>query len=271
MLATLTKHKYWELTKRAFIKGITYRAQLALWFVIDFIPLGVLILVWISAFQGQASIRDYTIVSIGQYYFLAMIINAVTGNHFEQERVQEVRDGKIDYFMIRPLSYLAEIGFRALGVKILYILITFAISAVIALGTILVFNISLQIPSLLQLSQFSLLLVAGYSIDFLIALLIVLLGFWFEHADGLEHFKWIVVTLFSGFIVPIAFMPEWMARTTELLPFKYISAVPIGIIQNTRTLSIFDLIYVFSFIAFLILLVKLLWGKAIYKYSSAGG
>jgi ABC-type uncharacterized transport system permease subunit len=46
-------------------------------------------------------------------------------------------------------------------------------------------------------------MIVAHTIQFLIALWIVLLGFWFEGSSGLEHFKWIVLSLFSGAMIPM--------------------------------------------------------------------
>lgn len=262
---------YLILIQRVIIKALTYRARLALWFFLDIIPLGVLIIVWISVYANTQQIGSYTLDMIIQYYFLVMIVNGLTSNHFEQTRVKEIREGKIDYFMIRPLNYLAEITIGAAGFKLVYAGILLSISA--ALWFVFQFWLDLMLswPSPTQLVLFLGLIVVGYVIDFMLGLLIVLMGFWFEHADGLEHFKWLAVSLFSGLLFPLEFMPAWLANIVNVLPFKYIMIVPIGILQGTQSLSSFDLLYLTGFFSLMILLLYTVWRKAIYRYASAGG
>jgi ABC-2 type transport system permease protein len=264
-------YKYGDLTKRAFISSITYRSEVVLWFFLDLLPIVVLMFVWVSVYQGTDQIYGFSLGQVLQYYFLVMVINALTAHHFEQYRVKQIREGKIDFYLTRPLTYLAEIAWHAVGGKLFYGLVTVALAScswLVLQAFFPVSSLTLTLPTILQ---FALLMIGGYLIEYFLALTIVLLGFWFENAEGLEHFKWIVVTLFSGHLIPIAFMPEWMKQVTLALPFKFISALPIGIMQQTTSITQGDWLYLCSFIAALWIFTTILWRAARYKYSSAGG
>jgi ABC-2 type transport system permease protein len=264
-------YKYWDLTKRSFINSITYRSEVILWFFLDLLPIVVLMFVWVSVYQGIDQISGYNLAQILQYYFLVMIINGITAHHFEQYRVKQIREGKIDFYLTRPLTYLAQIAWSALGGKAFYILVTISLAAFSWLILQAFFPITFPVASPASGIQFLLLMAGGYLIEYFLALTIVLLGFWFENAEGLEHFKWIVVTLFSGHLIPIAFMPEWMKSVTLALPFKFISALPIGLMQETNTITSTDWIYLVSVIIALWIATYFLWRSARFKYSSAGG
>ena len=264
-------YKYWDLSKRSFIMNITYRSEVVLWFFLDLLPIVVLMFVWVSVYQGTEQISGYNLSQVLQYYFLVMVINAVTSHHFEQYRVKQIREGKIDFYLTRPLTYLSELAWSAFGGKVFYILVTVALAAFSALILQAFFPITFPTISALAAVQLLALLIGGYLIEYFIALIIVLLGFWFENAEGLEHFKWIGVTLFSGQLIPISFMPEWMRTVTEALPLKFISAMPIGVVQGTATLQLTDWLYMISFVLLLWFGTFILWRSARFKYSSAGG
>jgi len=264
-------YKYWDLTKRSFIMNITYRSEVVLWFFLDLLPIVVLMFVWVSVYQGTEQISGYNLSQILQYYFLVMIVNAVTSHHFEQYRVKQIREGKIDFYLTRPLTYLSELAWSAFGGKIFYIMVSVALAGFSALVLQAFFPISFPALNLVAGLQLLALLIGGYLIEYFIALSIVLLGFWFENAEGLEHFKWIGVTLFSGQLIPISFMPEWMRSITLALPLKFVSALPIGVAQGTVSIFAVDWLYMVSFILVLWLSTFLLWRSARFKYSSAGG
>lgn len=263
--------KQWALTKRSFILNLTYRSELVLWFVLDILPIIILLIVWISIYAGADELRGYQLGEIVQYYLLVSVISNLTSHHFEQYRVKQIREGAIDYYLVRPLSYLSELAFTALGNKAIFIFISLSLSAVLFFGLSFFFPLGSISLSLSSVVQFLILIVAAYLIEFYIALLIVLLGFWFENAEGFEHFKWFTVSLFSGYMIPISFMPNWMARTTELLPFKFIATIPIGVIQNTYVMQVQDWLYLITSLLAMAGAAHLIWQQAKKRYTSSGG
>lgn len=263
--------KYWSLFVRGFIKSIQYRSEILVWFLLDMLPVLVLIFVWISIYAQKEAIGGYNLAQVLQYYFIAAMINAITASHFESWRVREIRDGKIDFYLTRPLSYLIEIAIRHLAGKALHLLITIPLF----IGLWLILSVWLDFGTLttswLSLLQFLLLMLITFIIEFLIATIIVLIGFWIEGAEGLEHFKWISITIFSGWMIPVALMPDGLQHVVKQLPFRYMYDVPISILQDKAVLTAFDVLYASSFVAVLAGITWLIWRKAQYQYASSGG
>lgn len=265
-------HKALELIKRSYIKSLTYRSEVAIYLLLHIIPLITMFAIWRSIYANQAQIKGYSLAMMLQYYFLATIIGGITGTHFEQWRVREIREGKIDFFLTRPLSYLKELLLCEIGGKGLYL--TFALPFFLSVLWLTSFNLGLSLfptASWTQWLIFISLLFIGHLVDFSLATIIVLSGFWFEHAEGGEHFKWILIGLFGGWLIPIPLMPAWLRSIVTALPLKYTYAVPIGVIQGTMNLGVQDLIYIVGFLLGLWLIIKLMWRHAQYQYSSHGG
>ncbi len=237
----------------------------------DSAPLLLLFIVWANIYQGQDQLGGYTLAGLVQYYLLSLIISGVSSTYFEDWRVREIREGKIDYFLIRPLSYLMEILCRDIGGKLFYLVNASLFFIILTSGLFLSFAFSLTPPGPLQILQTLSLIFVAYAIEFLIALIIVISGFWIEGADGLEHFKWIAVATLSGSMIPISLMPSWLQQIVQALPFKYMYAYPIGIWQGTVTLHLSDYVYVGVFLGVLWVAMRLLWTQALKRYASSGG
>lgn len=239
--------------------------------MLDTLPVLILLLVWISIFREQTAINGYSLADILQYYLLAQIIQGISSVHFEKRRIEQIREGKIDFYLIRPLGYLWEIFLDNVGGKIFYWLT----STTMAIGIYLLFNHFLTIAPLLltfqSIAQFLFLLASSYLIAFFLGALIVMLGFWFEYAEGAEHFKWVIVTIFSGWMIPLELMPTWLNKLATNLPFKYLYAIPIGVLQGRYELTITDLSYITLFITALYLTTKITWAYAKHQYTSHGG
>lgn len=263
--------KYLAIYRYMFIRSLQFRTELMIYVFLDILPFFVLFFVWQAAFTNKTEINSFTLPQITQYYFLVMIVERVTSTYFENWRSSEIREGKIDYFLTRPFSYLNEIFSKDIGGK----LVSLAISLP-GLG-IAFFLISLVLPvaplsvAPHQLLIFTLFMVVGYCMQFMIALWIVLLTFWFEGSSGLEHFKWISVSLFSGAMIPTTFMPDWLQTLYHLLPLKFIFAVPITYLQGSLQLTLTLFAELGIALIIMVGISRLLWKRALLRYSSAGG
>ncbi len=263
--------KYWAVIKHSLLQSFEYRAEIVSWVILSILPNFVLMLVWVSIYGKTTQLRGVTLAQMLQYFLLVTVINGLTATHFEQLRAREIREGKIDLFMTRPLSYPMMIFLKDVGGKIMYaffllpifFVITFVLTKLLPIG-----NFNVGLPQVLLVAA---LLIGGYLTEFGFGLIASILTFWFEGADGLEHFKWIILTLFTGAMIPISFMPTWLRSIVTTLPLQYLYAVPIAIIQKTRTVGIFDFFYFAVFLGIMYMIAYFLWRKAIYKYSSAGG
>ncbi len=263
--------KYWTVFQRAFSKRLQYRSEILVWVFLDIIPTAVVLLMWLNLYQHRDSLNGYSLPQILSYYVLVITINGLTSSHFEGLRVREITNGKIDVFLTKPFSYAEHIFIDHLAGKVFYALLS--LPFYLSLWFIFVLSsgaFPLVINPITSLSFLSL-LVFGFWLEFLFAFIIVTIGFWFEGSEGLEHFKWISVSLFSGSLIPLAMMPGWLATLTSSLPLKYMFAVPISVLQGLTALQWQDGINMALTLVGITLFSAWLWRKAQYRYASAGG
>jgi len=254
-----------------FVRTLQFRAEVIVYSFLDVLPFFVIFFVWQALFQQVDTINNFSLSQIVNYYLLVIIIDRLSATHFEGWRSEEIRNGKIDYFLTRPFSYISELLSKDVGSKIISIFFSMPVVITFYLINVYAYKIDQNYFTLANLLLFFGLMIVAYAIQFMIALWIVLLTFWFEGSSGLEHFKWIVLTLFSGAMIPIEFMPLWLKNITNLLPLKYIYAIPIGVIQGTTLLTINDYFTIIITLAVMFVFSKFLWGKAKYQYTSVGG
>lgn len=263
--------KYLAFFRLSLMTDLQFRAETVLWLLMDLIPYVTMIFIWQAIYRGAATIQDYSLVQVMQYYVMVAMIDRLTAVHFESWRAEQIRDGKIDFHLIRPFSYLLEIYISNLASKF------FAFCLFLPVLGMLVFIINFFIPGFslpdffANAPQFLVVLFAAHLIQFIFGLWIVLLTFWLEGSNGLEHFKWVTVALFSGSIMPVIFLPELMRQVVELLPFKYLFVVPIMLLQGQYRLVPFDYLYMTGVILGMLALTAFIWKKARLQYSSVGG
>lgn len=262
--------RYFGLVQLWFIKALEYRAELITWVSLTLLNTIILLAIWLSVFRDAGTVQGFQVGQILQYFLLVTVINGVTASHFESWRSQEIKEGKIDHYLTKPIPYPLQVLLADIGNRLFYMMLIVPVTLLIYFA----FAMRFQLGSLLLDPQtvilFLALLIVGYFIEFSCAMIAVLLAFWFESAEGLEHFKWITISLFSGFMIPVEFMPSWLRAAVELLPLKYMYTVPIQIFQHRYTFQFFDAVYIAGFLSFLFLIQAVLWKRAIAKYTSAG-
>lgn len=224
-----------------------------------------------ALYQQRTYIRTYTSQEVVFYFLMVGIIQGITSTHFESWRVEEIRLGKIDGYLTRPFSYLKEIILSDLAGKLFYLMLftPFYFIFFQVVQRIAPFEIPAFHPA--QIWIFLMLLVFAYFMELCFALLVVLIGFWFEGSQGLEHFKWISITLFSGSMLPIPFLPKWLQSIVNQLPFKYMYSVPINILQSRTYISYPDIAFILGSVTLLSALVWICYKKAVFLYTSSGG
>ncbi len=244
---------------------------MVLWLFLDIFPTLVLLTVWISIYAGHNSIRGISLASLAQYYLLIALFNSLTEVHFERQRVQEIREGKIDYFLTRPLPYLLEIVIGVIGNKLSYILFTLPFTLLLWLVVSQFMPIAPFSLSASQIGVGLVMLLMAFFLQLLMGITIVLLGFWFEGSEGLEHFKWLFTSVLGGTLAPLALLPGWLQSVINTLPFQYVYVVPVSLWQGTRQLQMSDIVYLLIVLTLGVAGVWTLWRSAVHRYSSAGG
>ena len=263
--------KYWAIARQMIIRTLEFRAEIIIWIMLDAVPFLVMFLVWNKLFSQQEVIRGLTLGQTIHYYLLVALISGIIGCHFEEWRSREIKDGKIDFFMTRPLSYINEVLLKDLGGKMVYLVIFLPLYIFFFFFSQHIFDIPSLTLTLSQVSIVTLLLVSGYIFSFILSLWIVLGTFWLEGSEGIKHFKWITETVFSGSLLPVIFMPSWLQTVVYVLPFRYLYAIPIGVVQQTYSFGINDLIYVTTLLGGMVTVTSFMWARAVYQYSSVGG
>lgn len=254
-----------------FSKAFEYRAELLIWAFLTIFNTAIYLCIWITLFSGESSVLGYSLGQILHYYIIATIINGVTASHFEGWRGAEIREGKIDHYLTKPIPYPTQVLLADIGNRLTYVTIILPLCILMYAGYHHFFQLDLPSIQPLIFIQFLGLVVFGYLVEFSFAMIAVMITFWFESGEGLEHFKWIIMSIFSGYLIPVEFMPSWLRVAVEALPFKYVYSVPIQILQGKAQLKLFDVFYIFAFMGLLYLVQTIFWRLAVKKYTSAGG
>ena len=79
------------------------------------------------------------------------------------------------------------------------------------------------------------------------------------------------MTLFGASAIPLWFYPDWLAKVSLFLPFRYISYEPILIFLGESESPLTAIILQLAWLAVLFLIEKLVWRRAERKLIVQGG
>ena len=229
----------------------------------------VLILFLGSLYEANGEvINGYTYWQMIFYYVQVSIISFVVQPFavVTYELFRDIQTGNIDVMMTKPVSYLL----RSYLVKCHHPLFGFFFLAV---ADALYFGFFEPVP----LSQFLvmlgiqlLFLIISASILFLLFALVGILSFFISKSLSIRDILWMLIKLFSGSLLPVAFYSDTFLKISNDLPFQYIYYIPtLAMSEATEAL-----VYVLPGLLWIIVLgviTKLLyhWGCQIHE--SLGG
>jgi ABC-2 type transport system permease protein len=181
----------------------------------------------------------------------------------------EIREGAIATYLTKPMDFQLYALFANLGSLLMNLT---AITLPTLLVMVFIFKANFSFGIGLFLFPISLLLafLISFSIDYFIGLL----GFYSESVWGFSITKEIIVTVFSGALIPLQFFPDAIQRVLYWLPFQAIYHTPLMMITRPeQSLEVFApmLAIQLAWAIFLFLLARLFFNQAIKVLRIAGG
>ena len=207
---------------------LAYRAEFLIWILTTTMPL-VMLALWTSV-ASEAPFRAYSSEDFVAYYLAALIVRNVTGTWIPWQISEEVRLGAMSMRLLRPIhpfvayavSHVATVPFRSLAV------LPFA--TILLLGS----GASALTREPLQLALIAPSLALAWLITFSIMFAVGALAFFVTKTMALMSLYFLLFSLFSGYLLPLALLPGWLASVAEVLPFRYTLSVPVELMTRSH-------------------------------------
>lgn len=218
---------YLPIARATFMVGMVYRFGFFFTILGNIVYLGVAYYLWKSIYDGRQVINGLTFNQTFLYVGLGSAIFILLKTYADWILHYEIREGAIASYLTKPIDLQIYNLFANLG-SVLMNLMAITVPTVIMLG--LVFQVRVPSGPGLFLFPFSLLLafLISFSLDYFVGLM----GFYSESVWGLSTTKEIIVTVFSGALIPLQFFPEQMQKVLYLLPFQAIYHTPLMMVTK---------------------------------------
>jgi len=261
--------KYFPIARGTYMVGLIYRFGFLFTILGNIVYLGVAYYLWRSIYRYSDVIRGLTFNETFLYVGLGSAIFILLKTYADWFIHYEIREGLIATYLTKPLDFQLYNLFANLG-SLLMNLTAITIPTILLLA--FVFKVKVTFGPGLFLFPIGLLLafLISFSIDYSIGLM----GFYSESVWGLSTTKEIIVTVFSGALIPLQFFPAGMQKILFWLPFQAIYHTPIMMLTKPdQSLNVFlpMMAVQLAWAIALFIAARLFYNQAIKVLRIAGG
>ena len=266
----------WCILRTSIEERLVYRADFAFATLVRFLPIVTQVFLWGAIYQAKGPndskvLSGYTYGDMVAYSLLVMVGRAFSSMPGLTTGIaRDVREGTIKKFLIQPIDLLDYLFWHRVAHKLVYY--------VVATGPFcLVFWLCRDYfrgwPDAITIAGFVVSLLLAFLIGFLIESLMGLIAFWFLEVSSLVFVYMLVSYFLSGHMLPLDWLPPWVANLTLLLPFKYLAYFPAAIMLHKydhSTLAL-ELGIGIAWVLILLYLNRLALSRGLRRYSAYGG
>jgi ABC-2 type transport system permease protein len=208
-----------------------YRWNYFLRALFGLIPLAGTVFLWRAVFNERgAGLNGYDYGSMIYYYLLAILVsNLVTPTEDEWQIAADIREGQINSFLTKPVSYLGYRFSIFLSGRLVYTAVTLPPIALI----FLYYRHYIVLPHDAMtyiLAGLSMLMAAF--MQFFITYSLAMMAFWILEISTIVFIVYSFEYFLGGQMFPIDIMPAGIQATMKWLPFYYELFCPIAIFME---------------------------------------
>jgi len=261
--------KYYLVFKNTLNEYFIFRFNFILWRVRVVFQLLTLYFFWKTVFLSQDSIFGYDRPEMVAYIFVSLFLSSFVFATGTQGVGQEINEGKLTDYLIRPFSYFKYYLAKDVADKAFNIF--FSVFEIIGLLYILKPGIFLQ-TDFVWLGLFVLSVFLATGIYFILSFIIGSVAFWTNEVWGIRFIFMILVMFLSGGMFPLDILPESIYRVISLLPFSYLTFFPIKIYLGSLEIGevVRGLGVMIGWFFVLRVVLSVVWKKGLASYSAEG-
>ncbi len=218
---------YLALLRGSYMVGLIYRFGFLFSIAGNIIYISITYFLWHSIYQGRETLRGLTFNETFIYVALGSAVFILLKTYVDWQMSYEIREGVIATYLIKPIDLQLYELCSSSGFSLMSL-------TAITLPTILlmIFIFHIQFPLGIGLAIFPLSLLLAYLLSFCFDYFVGLLCFYTESVWGISITKEIIVTVFSGALIPLQFFPDVIRSILMWLPFQAIYYTPLTMVAK---------------------------------------
>jgi ABC-2 type transport system permease protein len=208
----------------------------ALWFwmglVLNVITMTIYVFFWRAVYAENATIAGMDVQQTLTYILLAAIFGPLATMSMIYEFGYNLREGGIAHALLRPVDLQATFYVQYLGRVGLDLLMQLPL----ALVATLVFGLRWPTDPLAW-GAFLLAAFLGRTVLFFFDWILACLVFYTTEVWGLGILVFALNTFFSGVLIPLVMMPDWLQAVAHSVPFAQALYVPLSLLSGIAPLG----------------------------------
>lgn len=228
---------FWEVTRRSFRRGLTYRAAALAGLVTNVFFGLVRASILVALYGGREQVAGLSLQEVVTYTGLTQAVIVYLSIFGWYDLMNAVHQGEVAADLLKPMRlftfWLAQDLGRALVGLILRGLTIMLVYA-------LVFDLTYPTGAV-QWGALVAALALSWLLSFAYRFLVNLAAFWSPDAKGIGRFAFVIVMFFSGFLMPLRFFPDWVQTLAYLTPFPHmlntVVEVYLGVVTGSALLQ----------------------------------
>ena len=265
-------NKYFTIFNLGLQNTFVYRWNYFIRAVFGLVPLLGTVFLWRAIFAERGGgMRGYDYGSMIYYYLLTILVsNLVTPTEDDWQIAADIRDGQINSFLTKPLSYLAYRFTIFTSARLVY-------SAVTIIPIALIFfwfrsYVTLP-PDVLTYVCAIVSVVMAALIQFFITYALAMMAFWILEISTIVFIVYSFEYFLGGQMFPVDIMPPAVQATMKWLPFYYELFCPIAIfLGRLRGAAMLEaLVIQTAWVLATWAAARMMWRRGLGHYQAVGG
>lgn len=202
-------------------------------YIVQIIAIIIMVAFWTAVYANQETLSGLTQAETLNYIVLAQIfipLANTSGTIFYFGIL--MREGQMGIELLRPLDFQAATYVR----NIAEVGVGLVVQIPLAIVAWLLFHFQLPTDPLIWLA-FIISLVLGNAVLFCFDWIVGCVSFYSTETWGLGVMRFSIATFFSGALVPLAMMPDWLQTIAAILPFSHALYVPVSLLSGITPLA----------------------------------
>ena len=267
--------KYLSILRINWIHALEYRANALIGLFAILSGLFIEYQIWSLIFDSNnseiimaGSSKALTFQELIVFIFLSIIVGQLKSSWVtSSQMILEIRQGLINKYLIRPISYFWYHFMMFVGVNSLYIMVYMSLLvAFVFIYPGILFN------SLISIIGFGISLLLSIYLSYCIYFIMVCFAFWFGEVRSIVLAYNLGMLMLSGQYIPIRLFPERALEIIRWTPLQYLVDFPVS--TAVGLFSFNQWLYNFSFALLWCVLLTgisfIIYSKAISQYEAYG-
>ncbi|WP_436534376.1 ABC transporter permease [Actinoplanes sp. HUAS TT8] len=259
---------YRALARATARSALTYKSNLFLGLCAVLFQLVALLAVWRVVLGDSPSVQGFTWPQMRSYLLVAFAAGTLVSVFGDFRTAHRIQSGLVALDIIKPLDFQRARFAETLGGAWIEVVVV----AVVA-GLTLSFTGGVDLPSGTASALFTASLLLLVPLKFVIVHLSTLACFWTQNFIGVQWTRLALVNLLSGALIPLTFLPGWLAAVAQWSPFAGLVSTPalifIGRVDPGRGLLLVAV--QLGWVVALWFGARLIWRAALRRLTVHGG